>query len=61
MSAVRDDQDCNDARRHRDAKALRHALDRMERKRRQDVREALQKWAASPPPPVDDPPPTYRP
>lgn len=61
MSAARDDQDCNDLRRHRNARALRQALDRLERQRRRDVREALERWAAAPPPPVDDAPPEYRP
>ena len=55
------DQDCNDERRHRDAKALRQLRDKLDRQRRQEVREALEKWAASPPPPADDPPPMYRP
>ena len=54
------DQDCNDERRHRDAKALRQLRDKLDRKRRQEVREALERWAAAPPP-VDDLPPQYRP
>ena len=48
-------------RRHQDAKALRQLKDKLDRKRRQEMREALEKWAAAPPPPVDDPPPQYRP
>ena len=55
------DQDCNDERRHRGAKALRQLRDKLDRQRRQEVREALDRWAAAPPPPVDDPPPQYRP
>lgn len=55
------DQDCNDERRHRDAKALRQLRDKLDRKKRQEVREALERWAAAPPPPVDDAPPQYRP
>ena len=48
-------------RRHQDAKVLRQLRDKLDRKRRQKVREALERWAAAPPPPVDDPPPQYRP
>lgn len=48
-------------RRHQDAKALRQLRDKLDRKRRQEVREALERWAAAPPPPVDDAPPQYRP
>ena len=48
-------------RRHQDAKALRNLKDKLDRKRRQEVREALERWAAAPPPPVDDLPPPYRP
>lgn len=51
----------DDRRRHQDAKALRNLKDKLDRKRRQEVREALERWAAAPPPPVDDPPPPYRP
>lgn len=50
-----------DHRRHRDAKALRQALDKLEQQRRKEAREALEKWAASPPPPVNDEGPVYRP
>lgn len=48
-------------RRHQDAKALRQLRDKLDRKKRQEVREALERWAAAPPPPVDDAPPQYRP
>lgn len=47
--------------RHQDAKALRKLLDKPDRKKRQEAREALEKWAANPPPPINDPEPRHRP
>lgn len=50
----------DDRRCHQDAKALRNLKDKLDRKRRQEVREALERWAAAPPPPVDDLGPIYK-
>ena len=51
----------NENRRHQDAKTLRQLRDKLDRKKRQEVREALERWAVAPPPPIDDAPPRYRP
>lgn len=55
------DPDPGDLRRHREAKALRQVLDKQRRQQAREVREAMERWAASPPPPVDEPGPVYKP
>lgn len=61
MSQHSPDADPGDARRHREAKALRQVLDKQRRKQAREAREAMERWVAAPPPPVDDPDLTYKP